>query len=605
MLPVIRMPPLNTSLPHPAAGASPRGARRYSRLLAVVLAGVLVVSSVTLLLAVSALSGSRTASGPSEVVTPVASIRNPLLQPFSSDSIWNLPIGAGALYVPASIQRSTGAGGFQADNNVLILDPSAPVTPVYYNGDGWGGGSRCSIEGGTLLSAPIPAGFVVPGAGSGNPDGTTPNYATAILGADGETLYQGQPFARCTTNGAATMWWYQANERLNGTGITGAHGGSMLSSIGGTIRLGELVPGGSISHALAVDLDGVNLYYDSITHGYRWPAGAADGCASSCYTGTNPALRMGSLLALPRSANISAMGLETGPGKILAQTFQNYGGYVVDNAGWSVYGLSVEFSPSGRVVDQFQNDWAFAMDPPSKNTAWARDLDRIFTALEVVNDWDAATWLTVSASAGALGSGLGAPLVPWAPPLGSGSPPPPPAATPPSAPQNLAATASVGEVALSWSPPASDGGTPVVKYNVWRGTSSGGEAFLTQIGNVTTFVDMSVANGQRYYYRVTAVSWAGEGVPSAEVSSTPGAAVLGGAFSWTVSWRTVTFTLSAWGGTSPYRFRMDYGDGQRSPWTWGTRLVHTYAHPGTYAVVLAIHDATGRALTVTEYVYIG
>src|SRR5207244_1831242 len=134
-------------------------------------------------------------------------------------------------------------------------------------------------------------------------DGTTPNYATAILGADGHTLYQGQPSARCTVGGTATIDWFQSAEDLYGTGATGAHGGSMLSSLGGTIRLGELVPGGRIPHALKVNLDGVNFFGGN--GAFRWPAISKDSCAPGCYTGSNPAMMMGSLLALKPDFNMS------------------------------------------------------------------------------------------------------------------------------------------------------------------------------------------------------------------------------------------------------------------------------------------------------------
>src|SRR2546426_6888009 len=111
------------------------------------------------------------------------------------------------------------------DVDVLILTPNAPNTDVFYNGDAWSGGSRCDAQGSRLFSAPIPADFVVPGAGSGNPDGTTPNYATAILAADGHTLIQGQPMARCTSGGTAAMWGYQADEDPLRTGNSRAHRG--------------------------------------------------------------------------------------------------------------------------------------------------------------------------------------------------------------------------------------------------------------------------------------------------------------------------------------------------------------------------------------------
>lgn len=44
--------------------------------------------------------------------------------------------------------------------------------------------------------------------------------------------------------------------------------------------------------------------------------------------------------------------------------------------------------------------------------------------------------------------------------------------TAPSAPQNLQASADDGQVTLSWSPPADDGGSPITKYKIYRGVTS-------------------------------------------------------------------------------------------------------------------------------------
>src|SRR5213083_2326996 len=360
--------------------------------------------------------------------------RDPLLWPFSRDSIWNLPIGASAVYVPANIQQAT-QRGMTTDPDVIILTPNATMTDVYYNSDGWTGGSRCAPQGNVLVNAPIPDNFVVPGAGSGNADGTTPNYATAILMSDVHTLTQGQPFARCTAGGPATMWWSLSND-LYGTGVDGGHGGSRLSSLGGTIRLGELVPGGVIRHAMKVNVYGLNdYYYDGTTQGYRWPASQADGCAATCYGGTTPALRMGSLLAIPASVNIDGLGLETEPAKILARAFQDYGAYAVDDTAWSVYAIATEFSPQGRVDDEFSAAWGFSINAATKGVPWARDMDRLFGALNVVDNWDESQWTSVSASNGAQGVGGGTPRVGWAPEFGTGTPgPAEPNAPPPSLP---------------------------------------------------------------------------------------------------------------------------------------------------------------------------
>src|SRR5713101_6963000 len=271
--------------------ASKRSGRAFL-ILAGILAGILVAGSFAILSEGTLVRGTPMTSFASASATG----RVATLWPFSRDSIWNLPIGANAVYVPTQIAPVSGAG-MTTDQDVLILTPSEPITPVYYNSDAWSGRSRCTAQGAVLFDAPIPSDFVVPGASHSD----TPNFATAILMADGHTLMQWQPMARCTANGTATMWWYIQND-LYGTGLYGGHGGSMLSSLGGTIRLGELVPGGSIRHAMKVNLYGAaNYYSDRATQGYRSPAKETDSCAASCYGGTNPALRMGSLLAIPAS----------------------------------------------------------------------------------------------------------------------------------------------------------------------------------------------------------------------------------------------------------------------------------------------------------------
>ena len=96
--------------------------------------------------------------------------------------------------------------------------------------------------------------------------------------------------------------------------------------------------------------------------------------------------------------------------------------------------------------------------------------------------------------------------------------------SPPTAPIALAASAGDAQINLTWSAPASDGGSPITNYRVFRGTTPGGEVFLVQIGNLTAYLDLGLANGQAYYYVVTAVNWAGEGPASNEATATPAGA---------------------------------------------------------------------------------
>jgi fibronectin type 3 domain-containing protein len=91
-------------------------------------------------------------------------------------------------------------------------------------------------------------------------------------------------------------------------------------------------------------------------------------------------------------------------------------------------------------------------------------------------------------------------------------------AQPPPAPTGLAATAGNAQITLSWT--ASTGAT---SYNVYRGTTAGGEsktAIKTGLTS-TAYTDNSVTNGQIYYYKVAAVNSAGTSGLSNETSGTP------------------------------------------------------------------------------------
>jgi predicted phage tail protein len=93
--------------------------------------------------------------------------------------------------------------------------------------------------------------------------------------------------------------------------------------------------------------------------------------------------------------------------------------------------------------------------------------------------------------------------------------------TVPSAPQSFSATAGNAQVTLTWSAPASNGGTSITGYKVYRGVASGGETLLTTLGNVLSYTNTGLTNGQSYYYKVSAVNSAGEGSQSNEASATP------------------------------------------------------------------------------------
>jgi fibronectin type 3 domain-containing protein len=86
-----------------------------------------------------------------------------------------------------------------------------------------------------------------------------------------------------------------------------------------------------------------------------------------------------------------------------------------------------------------------------------------------------------------------------------------------------------GAITLTWTAPANDGGAQITNYRIYRSAASGTEAYLTQVGNVTTFQDTGLTNGITYFYRVSAVNSVGEGAMSNEATATPVAASVPGA----------------------------------------------------------------------------
>lgn len=375
----------------------------------------------------------------------VPTCRDSKVWPFAQNSIWNIPIGSGASYVDAKFVLPQ--NGYGAEENVIIMTPEAPLrTLMAMSGGGWDGGSqqpRCDSSGQAMYGGnqfPVPNDFVTLNRLSGG----TPNASAAILDRDGKTIYQNQPFTICSAGGTMlSKYPYQEDNILTGDGIKGAQGGSGMSSLGGAIRVNEMVSGGVIRHALKLVVFGEeNLHFDTGSDiGYRWPAWKHDSGAKpgSCpggsnqYCGTNAALKMGALLALSPSVDINSLGLQTESARMIARALQDYGGYVVDNSAWSHVGIAVEFGPAGEGNAKMNSLGGFNKS----------DLDKIFSRLSVVNN-------NTSSSIG----GGGTPRVALAPPFCA-------AAAEPTNPPETCAKKSQGDADCN-------GMVSLVDYQIWR-----------------------------------------------------------------------------------------------------------------------------------------
>jgi hypothetical protein len=330
-----------------------------------------------------------------------------LRQPFASDSIWNMPLGSGAIFALHNLDDWGGAWGVFVEENLVFMDRTQPMTPMWHSNDAWTGGSRCNAEGtytrgGGQFFAPLPPNYIVPGVTGGD----TPNNAAAILMPDGVSLFQPQPLTHCSVGGPWTALtdYPQGGQPLvsiRGDGIIGAQGGSGMSSLGGVIRVGEFTSG-VIPHALKLVVDSDEL--SSTGGSFKWPAIKADSCAPGCYTGGNVNVKMGALIAVPMSFNCAS--LRTVPGRVVCRAMQTHGSYIVDT-GWApVYLGGVEVGPAGDVRQEFLQLYGFAMHSSNSGNAWALDWKQIVQTARVVTNTSPTQ-----------PKGGGSPVVGLAPPL--------------------------------------------------------------------------------------------------------------------------------------------------------------------------------------------
>jgi hypothetical protein len=248
------------------------------------------------------------------------------------------------------------------------------------------------------------------------PGCTLNNNAAGVLMPDNVSVIQFQPFYR-QAPGSPILARYQSgcpqpfpfNVSILGDGNLGAHGGSGLSAVGGTIRLGELAPNSTgIGHALKLELYAHQYYFygNSSATCYAWPAVGCDSYAASQYGGKLPYLKPGSLLAVP-SAVAPTVQVTTIPGKLILQALTQYGGYLVDDTADNTGSVCME----AAVTAELQTLYGWSVDignplTPSQGAPLYWDLVSIFRSLSVV----------INNSNSTIGGG-GTPIVPLSPPI--------------------------------------------------------------------------------------------------------------------------------------------------------------------------------------------
>ena len=223
-----------------------------------------------------------------------------------------------------------------------------------------------------------------------------------VLLPDDETIVQMQPAYRCGAHpspllarfGNATDGCPQGFPNVTsifGDGALGSHGGSGLSGVGGTIRLGELLnTTGPIGHALKIELQHQWYYgakplqpetpYNQGRRQYLWPATGSDGGSDKApgglYGGTDPNVAPGALLAIP--ARIAeALPMTTTVGAKIRQALVDYGAYIVDDTG---AGNSAAICMEADVNAEMRRAYGYAMTYPHGVSAASTDPGRMLYA---------------------------------------------------------------------------------------------------------------------------------------------------------------------------------------------------------------------------------
>lgn len=336
--------------------------------------------------------------------------RDPWLWPFSEKSIWNMPIGSNAEFVHAGIGEAKKIG---ADLEIIHrVTPGAPERPIYDPGSlAQRASGQAVADPKRPKTMPIDDNVTFPDV---NPP-HTPNACAAFLHPDGRTVYHINPFCRPQAGGPIWGWLLPKTiVDLYGDGIEGSHGGSGLSTLGGSIRPGEMLGKVPLRHAIKINLWAKKYYAynDDGTPGYRWPAWRSDKWAKQNYRGEVPELEMGALLAIPPTIKFDPrdklitlernrkIKLRTQQAIILFNTLQNYGAYIVDDADMDTHDFCIDSKADAEMFQVLK----FSFSRPSKD--FTEDVNNLMQILYVVKN----------NSAKSIGGG-GTPRVALAPPL--------------------------------------------------------------------------------------------------------------------------------------------------------------------------------------------
>lgn len=290
------------------------------------------------------------------------------LLPFATTSPWRLGVSRGAQFAPASDPRNISMADVDSPGSLWInhltyshpvnyaraSDPIVTIRDDYHEPD-W-------IPAGGLWRQRVPYSARI-AAGT--------DAHMHVVGTRRRKVFEHFAVTRNPDGSYNTLRRHAVS--LEGSGIgpqngTRAYGGS---AIGGLIRAWEVDVSnphytGVIAHPLAMALrptqllytgmrkqDGHGPMYDGqgygLAQGYVWPATEQDGNSPWNYKGLIP---MGSYFAIPGNVDLASLQLSGRASRMVAQAAQDYGVYITDQAGASVFYLEDSPNPATSAFAQ-------------------------------------------------------------------------------------------------------------------------------------------------------------------------------------------------------------------------------------------------------------
>ncbi len=308
-----------------------------------------------------------------QVVSSSLNDAEPFARPYAQDSIWNRTVPIDAQF--ADVQDSIWGDPDQVPTHLGVdlvsihyTDPTQPVVNFRLT-RGWNFPQRSwprgetifrrnlSPEAGTELQLPSTGNalYVIINPLNGLADegvGAWRNAQPAVAVTARKSGITRDKLASLSTD-FLTLYddeLLHGIDVVNGDGLRGPRG-TGLSTLGGTVRLGEINT--HIPHALAVM--GSSRRY-SRANPFMWPASRADSFAGNPiwgYLGTDVNYAMGTLLAIPPSVDVEAIEWNTPQGLVLAKNAQEFGWYIVDSGtgGWGGHSFKFAMERNAAALD--------------------------------------------------------------------------------------------------------------------------------------------------------------------------------------------------------------------------------------------------------------